>query len=343
LRNARLAGLGRHGGGEAGLKARVLSAESPAAVGEAAAALRAGGLVAFPTETVYGLGADAGNATAVARVFAAKARPAFDPLIVHVAEASNAARVAVTDDERVAALAARFWPGPLTLVLPKRPGLPDLVTAGLQSVGVRVPDHQVARDLITRAGTPLAAPSANPFGSVSPTTAAHVAETLGDVVDVILDGGPCRVGLESTVLSLLADPAVILRPGGVSSEDLEAVLGRRLEVRPSSSRPESPGQLLRHYATQTPLSLLAGAAPAEPPGRGRIGLLALRRAPEAHGYAAVEVLAPDGSLTTAATGLFAALRRLDSLGLQRIVAEPCADEGLGRAILDRLRRAAEQG
>jgi L-threonylcarbamoyladenylate synthase len=299
--------------------------------------------VAFPTETVYGLGANAFDAAAVARIFAAKERPSFDPLIVHVPSLADVPRVAFASDPRVVALAARFWPGPLTLVLLKRPELPDLVTAGLPAVGVRVPGHEVARALLTAACVPVAAPSANPFGSVSPTTAAHVVEGLGDRLDVILDGGPCRVGVESTVLSLLGEPAVILRPGGVTREEIEAALGQAVEMRASSSRPTSPGQLERHYATRTPLELLQGPAPAAPEVSGRVGLLALAHAPEGHGYAAVEVLAEDGQLATAAANLFAALRRLDALGLDRLVAEPVPEEGLGRAILDRLRRAAARG
>jgi L-threonylcarbamoyladenylate synthase len=297
--------------------------------------------VAFPTETVYGLGANALDAAAVARIFEAKARPSFDPLIVHVTDAGQAARVAVTDDPLFAVLAGRFWPGPLTLVLPKRPALPDLVTAGLPTVGVRVPAHAMARALIAAAGVPVAAPSANPFGSVSPTTASHVADSLGERVDLILDGGPCRIGVESTVLSLAGAPPVILRPGGLTREELELALGQPLEVRPSSSRPLAPGQLERHYATRTPLRLLGGEAPADPGVCGRVGLLAFRRAPAAHGYAAVEILAEDGRLATAAASVFAALRRLDAQSLDLILAEPVPEAGLGQAILDRLRRAAQ--
>ena len=307
---------------------------------EAAERLRAGGLVAFPTETVYGLGANALDPRAVARIFEAKARPSFDPLIVHVPDLREAGRVASTSDPRLRSLAERFWPGPLTLVLPRRPELPEIVTAGLPAVGVRVPGHAVARALLATAGVPVAAPSANPFGSVSPTTAEHVAQGLGDRVDLILDAGPCRVGVESTVLSLVDDPPVVLRPGGVPHEELEAALGQTLEVRASSSRPSSPGLLERHYATRTPLRLLDETAPQAPPERGRVGLLAFEGAPRGHGYAAVEVLAPDGRLTTAAANLFAALRRLDALGLDLLVAEPVPEAGIGRAILDRLRRGA---
>ncbi len=319
------------------MSARVLPADEPAAIEEAAAILRRGGLVAFPTETVYGLGADVFQPLAVARVFEVKARPSFDPLIVHLADAGDVGRVSRSGDPRVGALAARFWPGPLTLVLPRRPEVPDLVTAGLDTVGVRVPAHSAARRLIAAAGTPLAAPSANPFGYVSPTTAAHVAELLGSAVDLVLDGGPCRVGVESTVLSLAGDRPVILRPGGVPREALEEALGVSLDVAARAERPLAPGQLDKHYATRTPLRILPG--PAGPAPQGRVGLLAWREAPAA-GYAATEVLAPDGSAETAAARLFAALRRLDAAGLDLILAEPCDEAGLGHAIMDRLRRAS---
>jgi L-threonylcarbamoyladenylate synthase len=319
------------------VSARVLPADDPAAIDEAAAVLRRGGLVAFPTETVYGLGAHAFNPRAVARVFEVKARPSFDPLIVHLASATELARVSPTDDPRAAVLAARFWPGPLTLVLPRHPEVPDLVTAGLDTVGVRVPAHPAARRLITAAGTPVAAPSANPFGYVSPTTAAHVAELLGAAVDLVLDGGPCRVGVESTILSLAGGTPVILRPGGVPREALEEALGTAVGVAGRAERPLAPGQLEKHYATRTPLRILPGPAGAAP--EGRVGLLAWREA-GATGYAAVEVLAPDGSAETAAARLFAALRRLDAAGLDLILAEPCDEAGLGHAIMDRLRRAS---
>jgi L-threonylcarbamoyladenylate synthase len=321
------------------VSARVLAASRPEAIEEAAAVLRGGGLVAFPTETVYGLGADAFNPRAVARVFEAKARPSFDPLIVHLADPSDLSRVSPTDDPRVGLLAARFWPGPLTLVLPRDPRLPDLVTAGLETVGVRVPAHPSALALIRAADTPVAAPSANPFGYVSPTTAAHVAEVLGGAVDLVLDGGPCRVGVESTILSLAAADPLILRPGGVPREALEDALGVSLATAGPTGRPLAPGQLVRHYATRTPLRILPGPAGRPPPSAGRVGLLAWRAAP-AEGYAAVEVLSPDGSKETAAAALFAALRRLDAAGLDLILAEPCEESGLGHAIMDRLRRAA---
>jgi L-threonylcarbamoyladenylate synthase len=209
---------------------------------------------------------------------------------------------------------------------------------------VRVPDHEAARALIRAAGTPVAAPSANPFGYVSPTTAAHVGELLGEAVDLVLDGGPCVVGVESTIVSLASEQPTILRPGGVSREELEETLGAPLvRARPPTDRPLAPGQLDRHYATRTPLRILPGPAGPLPPGSGHVGLLAWSAPPARGGYTAVEVLAPDGRPTTAAAGLFAALRRLDAADLDAIVAEPCAEHGLGHAIMDRLRRAAARG
>ncbi len=320
------------------MSARVLPASDPAAIVEAAAVIRQGGLVAFPTETVYGLGANAFDARAVARVFEAKARPSFDPLIVHLASAADLPRVAEAGDPWVPQLAARFWPGPLTLVLRRRDELPEIVTSGLDTVGVRVPAHRAAHALLLEAGTPIAAPSANPFGYVSPTTAAHVVERLGDAVDLVLDGGPCPVGVESTILSLCADPPLVLRPGGLPREEIEDLLGRPLAVAAPAERPLAPGQLPQHYATRTPLRILEGAA-APPPAGARVGLLAFRPG-STGGFAAVEVLAEDGSLRTAASRLFAALRRLDALSLDLILAERCPETGLGLAIMDRLRRAA---
>jgi L-threonylcarbamoyladenylate synthase len=333
--------------------------DDPGSLALAAERLRAGGLVAFPTETVYGLGANALDAIAVARVFAAKERPAFDPLIVHLADASALGTYADAkdaDDPRVVRLAARFWPGPLTLVLRKRAVIPGIVTAGLPTVGLRVPDHPVARALIRAAGVPVAAPSANRFGHLSPTRAAHVVAGLGSRVDLVLDGGPCRVGVESTVVLLAAGRAVLLRPGGLSVEELEAEIGP-VEVLAAGTPGEAelaPGRAGAHYAPRVPITLADPRDPASAPAFSvrpgeRVGLLAAsaagRAAADAVGgpFAAIEVLDADGDLVGAAARLFDALHALQAADLSRIVAEPVADVGLGRAVMDRLRRATRDG
>jgi L-threonylcarbamoyladenylate synthase len=338
---------------------RVLPGDDPAAIDEAAALLRAGGLVAFPTETVYGLGANALDAAAVARVFEAKERPSFDPLIVHLADAADlAAHVDPADaaDPRVARLAARFWPGPLTLVLRKLDHVPGIVTAGLSTVGVRVPDHPVALALIRAAGVPLAAPSANRFGRVSPTRAGHVARGLRGRVGLILDGGPCRVGVESTVILLAGGRAALLRPGGTPAEAIEAVMGPLDQ--PGDDEPAvaslAPGRVGAHYAPAVPLEIVdpassgAGARLGARPGE-RLGLLAVSAAgmvaARAAGgpFAAERLLAEDGDPVTVAARLFEALHDLEVAGLDRIVALPVAPVGLGRAVMDRLGRAALAG
>ncbi len=322
------------------MQARVLDAGDSAAIAEGVRLLRAGRLVAFPTETVYGLGADALDARAAVRIFEVKDRPVFDPLIVHVADVAQIGSLARDWPPAAARLAARFWPGPLTLVVTRTEAVPDVVTSGLDSVGLRVPAHPAALALLRAFGRPIAAPSANPFGYVSPTTAAHVAAQLGQRIELILDGGPSRVGVESTIVSLAGEPT-ILRPGGVSREALEEVLGHALPLALRAERVQAPGQLDSHYAPRTRVRLLAPGDPRRAPPGVHVGLLALHALPAVDaGYAAVEVLAPDGDLATAATNLFAALRRLDALGLQAIDAEPCDERGLGLAILDRLRRSA---
>lgn len=316
-------------------------AEARAAVADAARVLRAGGLVAMPTETVYGLAADAFDARAVARIFEVKRRPFFDPLIVHVAAVEDLVRVVREVPEAAQRLIARFWPGPLTLVLPKSEAVPDLVTAGLRTVAVRMPDHPLALALIRAAGVPLAAPSANPFGAISPTTPEHVRRQLGGAVDRVLDGGPCRVGVESTILGWHAGTPVLLRAGGLALEAIERELGPVSvpAAGGAAERPEAPGQLLRHYAPRTPLRLLAeGEAPAV---EGRIGWIGLEPPPIPAGrYAAVESLSPGGDLREAAAALFAALHRLDEQQLDGIHGRLVPEHGLGRAINDRLRRAA---
>lgn len=316
----------------------MIRAATPEAIAEAARLLRAGEVVAFPTETVYGLGADATNARAAARVFAIKARPAFDPLIVHLADAAQLSDVARAIPADARRLVARYWPGPLTVVLPRTPLVPDLVTAGLDSVAVRVPDHPVAHALLLAAARPIAAPSANPFGYVSPTTAAHVAAQLGDAVPLILDGGPCRVGLESTIVSFLDAQPALLRPGAVGLEALEAVLGP-LRIATDAPLPTAPGQLPRHYAPRTPLTLVG--TPAEIPVGARAGAVLLAPGPvaDSDGFAHVVTLSPSGDLDEVAAALFAALRALDTAGCARAYALGVPEHGIGRAIMDRLRRA----
>lgn len=310
----------------------------------AAQALREGRLVAFPTETVYGLGADALNEYAVAGVFAAKERPEFDPLIVHLADTIFLKQV-VSDIPPVAqALCRQFWPGPLTLVLPKQEKIPDLVTSGAPTVAVRVPDHPMARQLLLEAGIPIAAPSANRFGQLSPTTARHVAEQLDGRIDWILEGGPCRVGVESTVVRPVDDTVEVLRFGGITIEALEACLGRPVRIAPpvidEQTPAVSPGTLASHYAPTVPLALLSPADSIRPP-EGPIGWLAFRVKPDlSRPGDFVEILSPEGDLQTAAANFFAALRRLDAAGVFLIIAEPVPEEGLGRALNDRLRRAA---
>lgn len=319
---------------------------SPEALGRAAAALRAGGLVAFPTETVYGLGARAHDAAALARIFEAKRRPFFDPLILHVADRAQFDSLIAPEtrrDARARILMERFWPGPLTLVLPKAADVPDLATSGLPTVAVRMPAHPVALDLIRAAGFPLAAPSANPFGRLSPTAAAHVQAHFAGGIELILDGGPCAVGVESSIVSLAGGTATLLRAGGVPREAIEAAIGPLAAGPATAARPQAPGQLPGHYAPRTPLRILAidGAAapPASPEAGKRTGYLAFRGVP-AGPYAAAEILSPRGDLREAAANLFAALHRLDAAGLDGILAEAVPEEGLGAAIMDRLRKAA---
>ncbi|HEX4014870.1 MAG TPA: L-threonylcarbamoyladenylate synthase [Candidatus Cybelea sp.] len=313
----------------------MILAATPQAVTEAAGLLRGGAVVAFPTETVYGLGADVFSPRAVAAIFEIKRRPSFDPLIVHVCDGAMLERVAADLPAAATALIERFWPGPLTLVLPKRSEVPELVTAGLPTVAVRMPAHPVARALIEAAGTPLAAPSANPFGRISPTTAQHVERMLGSLVPLILDGGATEVGIESTIVTLGPRPA-LLRPGAIAAEAIEAVIGP-LERPARDSGVRAPGQFASHYAPATRLRLVE---PSEVPlaQRRRAGSIALRHAVE--GYAASRVLSPSGDLREAAANLFKTLHELDAMKLERIDAQPVAENGLGVAIMDRLTRAA---
>ncbi len=324
------------------IKGTILATSDSASIRLAGDIIRTGGLVAFPTETVYGLGCDAMNPVAAAKVFEAKQRPQFDPLIVHIADRSQLDAVVTSQPPLARKLMDAFWPGPLTIVLPKQSVIPDLVTAGLPTVAVRMPSHPVAQSLIREAGRPIAAPSANPFGYVSPTTAQHVSNGLGSKVDLILDGGPCLIGVESTVVSLIDAQPELLRPGNITLEQLTAIIGPVRWGTSNHNKPIAPGQLTRHYATLTPLTILDSPATQTvlEPGE-RAGLLLISSSSEHENrFAAVEVLSSNGDLQEAARNLFAALRRLDALQLDRIYAEPCKEVGLGMAIMDRLRRCS---
>ncbi len=357
--------------------------------------LRKGGLVAFPTETVYGLGADAFNAKAVAKIFEVKKRPSFDPIIVHVASIDQACRLWKHVPKPAQLLMKTFWPGPLTLVLPKKKIIPDIVTAGLDTVAVRMPNHPVALELIRCLGHPIAAPSANLFGRTSPTTAQAVRENLGKKVDLILDGGPCAVGLESTVVKIKGDKIILLRPGGISVEEIKKFVSivadrrERLFHRPTvfagdarrgithkskadaldlwGSRAagpaktvgqhtsvESPGQIKTHYAPKTSFCLVDSSYSKFLGQLGfkfkkcreknlpwpRIGLLSFDKKPRSKYFKAAKTLSQKRDLREAAANLFEAMRKLDKMGLDLIVAERVPKKGLGLAIMDRLEKAS---
>lgn len=320
----------------------------------AAQVIRDGGLVAFPTETVYGLGANALNADAVTRIFAAKERPAADPLIVHLSGLEQLGSVARSIPPIGQKLAEVFWPGPLTLILPKQPIVPDSVTSGLETVAVRVPDHPVALALIRAADCPIAAPSANRFGHTSPTTARHVWDDLQGRVDIILDGGETTVGVESTVLDVSANPPRILRPGGITREMLEAVIGSVTVLRQSRTAEEklpSPGLLKKHYAPHTEMRLFIGenaremliaeVKNARAAGK-RVGVLAMDEDIESLKEAGAVVYALGTDIASVARHLYAGMRWLDNQHLDLIVCRSSGESGLGLAILDRLVRAASR-
>ncbi len=316
-----------------------LMASDREGITEAAACLRAGGLVALPTETVYGLGADATDGRAVAGIYAAKGRPSFNPLIAHVATL-DAARAQGLFDAQALALAKAFWPGPLTLVVPVSNGTTvcDLARAGLDSVALRVPDHPVALALLEAVDRPIAAPSANLSGHISPTTASHVLADLDGRVDLILDAGPTGIGVESTIIACLGGTAHLLRPGGLERGRIEAVIGRSLAIDThESASPRAPGQLASHYAPRARLFMNA-TSPVS--GQAWLGFGPLSK--EAGLARQAETLSATGDLLEAAANLFAALRRLDASGAAEINVAPVPMEGLGDAINDRLRRASAE-
>jgi len=328
------------------VRTEVLSVND-AAIARAAQIIRSGGLVAFPTETVYGLGADALNEDAVRKIFIAKERPFDDPLIVHIAAAQQLLLLARHIPQRAWELVKKFWPGPLTLVLPKTERVPAVTTGGLETVAVRMPGHPIARQLIELSGCPIAAPSANRFGRPSPTTAQHVLEDLDGRIELILDGGPTPIGVESTVLDLTQDPPMILRPGGVTLEVLQEILGevRLLSSAKSEAAKRSPGTRWRHYAPRAQLVL---AEPAEleqivrellKDGK-RVGVMISQgRLPCSPDRLSVIHMPSD--LSEYARLLFRVLRELDAHGVDVIVVEAVEEHGLGRAIMDRLRKACQ--
>ena len=300
-------------------------------------ALRSGLCVGLPTETVYGLAGDGLNPSAVARIFEIKKRPAFDPLILHVASIAGLSRVAASVPEQARLLIGHYWPGPLTVVLPRTAEVPDLVTSGLDTVAVRCPAHPVARRLLELFGGPLAAPSANPFGRLSPTTAGAVEEELGAALALVLDGGPCAMGIESTIIDCSEGEPVLLRHGAISVEDIERVVGG-VRISTDGEKIKAPGLLSHHYAPRTPLWLWEGSLEDSPHFDNRTGLLAWNRAPRHTGP--VRVLTPGSDPREAAANLFTHLRELDAAGVSRIVAETVPTGGLGRAIADRLQKAS---
>ncbi len=309
-------------------------AGTPDNIDKAAALIADGGLVAFPTDTVYGLGANVYNAQAVASIYAAKGRPSFDPLISHIADIDFLAEYAVADS-RALDLARRFWPGPLTFVLRRKDTNPalDLVCSGLPNIAVRMPNHPLALALIKKAGVPIAAPSANRFKCVSPTTAQHVADSLGDKVDMILDGGACQIGVETTIIDLTTPQIVILRAGGLSKEDLETYTGEKIALSTGNpDKPSAPGQLLRHYAPCKPLRI--NVLPAEvQPDEFYIGFGPMPKARLNLSVAA--------DTKEAAANLFAYLRLAEAdNATSRIAVAPIPQSGLGLAVNDRLRRAS---
>ncbi len=302
----------------------------------AAKIIREGGLVAFPTETVYGLGGDALNPEAVAKIFEVKERPSFDPLIVHIATRDSIEKLASKPDERVYMLAEKFWPGPLTIVMPKSKIVPDIVTSGLDSVGIRMPDNPIALELIRASGCPIAAPSANKFGRISPTRAQHVKKQLYGV-DYILDGGATSVGIESTVITLHDDGFVILRQGIITREDLEKVLPYSKKASTQKEKLSSPGVINSHYSPVKPLYILGEYD--KIPDTANAAFLSFGSKPTGN-FERTEYLSETGNLKEAAVNLFEKLHSLEESNVDFIVAESVTEKGIGIAIMDRLRKAA---
>lgn len=311
-------------------------------ISQAAEILRQNDLVAIPTETVYGLAGNIFSEAAVRKIFALKQRPLFNPLIVHIKSIGQLPELAREIPEKAFQLAQAFWPGPLTLVLKKQPGVPDLVTAGKDSVAIRIPNHPVALALLESLAFPLAAPSANPFGCISPTSAMHVATYFPDSLRMVLEGGSCKNGIESTIVGFENDAPVLYRLGSISVEDIEAVIGKIAVKNKKDAAPDAPGMLSRHYAPQTTTYLtddVAAFIQANP--AKKIGALLFKNRLENPAVQAQEILSETGDMAEAAANLYAAMHRLDKLGLDMIVAERLPDHDLGSSVNDRLERATK--
>ncbi len=314
-------------------------------ISEAVHALNEGQVIGIPTETVYGLAGNALDGDSVARIFEVKERPSFDPLIVHISDLDQVDKYCEEVPESLAKLAEKYWPGPLTLLLPKKEIIPDIVTSGLKRVAIRVPSHSLTRELLHQLDFPLAAPSANPFGYISPTSAAHVEAQLGAKISMVLDGGESQVGLESTIVGMEENEVVVYRLGGLSLDEIESEIGKVKVKSHSSSNPQAPGLLKSHYAPKVPFLLgnISKFLKDIKPESNKVGILSLNA--EFSGFPEVNQiqLSSSGNLNEAAQNLFAAMRKLDDLDLELILAEPMPEKGLGKAINDRLRRAAAKG
>ena len=306
----------------------------------AAKLIKAGKLVAFPTETVYGLGADGLNELASAKIFEVKQRPSFNPLILHIASIDQLELICDFDQEIISKLIEKFWPGPLTLVLPKKDIVPEIITGGNPTVAVRMPSHKVALDLIKLSETPIAAPSANVFNRLSPTTAEHVYNQLDDKVDLILDGGITDVGIESTILKI-DDEISLLRPGGLPIEEIEKITGKIKRIELKGDMPLSPGQLPFHYSPTKPLRFLDEVNKEELEGKRIAGLFFKKKSID-YDFKEIRILSPKGSLIEAAAKLFKHLHYLEKSDIDIIIAEPIEESNLGLAIMDRLRKAANR-
>lgn len=307
-------------------------------INKAAEIIRGGGLVAFPTETVYGLGADGLNPVAVAKIFEVKNRPTFNPLILHIESEERLHTVCEIPNDKVFELINEFWPGPLTLVLPKKQNVPAIVTGGLDTVAVRMPNNSIALELIKISDAPIAAPSANLFGQLSPTRAVHVEKQLGDKIDMILDGGKCRIGIESTILLIEKDEVTVLRHGGIPVESIREVIGEINLFPKKSVRPNSPGQLPFHYSPLTPILMLT-LENIEKHKNEKIGAIFFKGNFSKFNFAREIILSASGSLSEAAANLFSTLHKLDDLQLDCILIEPFPLEGLGVALMDRIQKA----